>query len=340
MKELLNRVVSGEVMDEQQAFETMNGIMQGEVTTAQLTSLLSIMRFRGETVEEMTGFVRAMRANMTKLDVHDSTIIDTCGTGGDGASTFNISTAVSIVLASMGVKVAKHGNRKVSSKSGSADVLEMLGIPIDTTPAEGAKALQDKGMTFLFAPLYHQAMKHAGPARQELGFRTIFNLLGPMSNPANAKRQLIGIYSTDYAEKMAETLKELGSERVLLATGRDGLDEITITGVTDIVELNEGSITRYTITPEDFGLSRGSLDDIKASEPSESAAIIKEIFYGESNQSAVDIVKMNAAAGLYVAGKADDLHEGVKQVEEALRTGVTKDYFESIVTERENRQYA
>ncbi|WLR47805.1 anthranilate phosphoribosyltransferase [Halobacillus litoralis] len=340
MKDTLSKVVAGEVMTEQEAFEAMDRIMNGEATTGQLMSMLSVMRYRGETVEEMTGFVRAMRENMTKMGTNDPAIVDTCGTGGDGASTFNISTAVSIVLASMGVKVAKHGNRKVSSRSGSADVLEKLGVPIDTSPEQGAKALSQKGMTFMYAPLYHKAMKHAGPARKELGFRTIFNLLGPMSNPANARRQLIGIYDTNYAEKMAETLKNLGSTHVLLATGRDGLDEITVTGKSDLVELKNGEITRFTVSPEDFGLPLGNLKDIRISETEESAQIIKDVFYGRSNESATSIVTLNAAAGLYVAGKAADLQEGVHLVQKALSEGITSKYYEMIVNEKENRQYA
>ncbi|MGR9047160.1 anthranilate phosphoribosyltransferase [Halobacillus faecis] len=340
MRDTLSKVVAGEVMTEQEAFETMDRIMNGEATTGQLMSMLSVMRYRGETVEEMTGFVRAMRENMTKMGTNDPAIVDTCGTGGDGASTFNISTAVSIVLASMGVKVAKHGNRKVSSKSGSADVLEKLGVPIDTSPEQGAKALSQKGMTFMYAPLYHKAMKHAGPARKELGFRTIFNLLGPMSNPANAKRQLIGIYDTNYAEKMAKTLKNLGSTHVLLATGRDGLDEITVTGKSDLVELKNGEITRFTVSPEDFGLPLGNLKDIRISETEESAQIIKDVLYGRSNESATSIVTLNAAAGLYVAGKAADLQEGVHLVQKALSEGITSKYYEMIVNEKENRQYA
>ncbi|WP_101846211.1 anthranilate phosphoribosyltransferase [Halobacillus sp. Marseille-P3879] len=340
MKNLLSEVVEGRRLSEEAAFEAMNEIMQGNVTTGQLMSLLSVIRHRGETVEEMTGFVRAMRANMTKLDVDHEDIVDTCGTGGDGSSTFNISTAVSIILASMEVKVAKHGNRKVSSKSGSADVLETLGIPIDTTPAEGVKAIAEKGMTFMFAPKYHQAMKHAGPARQELGFRTVFNLLGPMSNPANAKRQLIGIYDTAYAEKMAETLNKLGSKHVLLVTGRDGLDEITMTGTTDIVELKNGEITRFTLTPEDLGLKSGKLEDIQINTTDESARIIEQILQGSANESASTIVTMNAAAGLYIAGKAKDLRQGVELVQQAIGSGRVYNYFSSIQEERERRQYA
>lgn len=340
MKNVLSKVVEGVTLNEEEAFQAMNAIMNGETSQGQLMSMLSVLRFRGETVEEMTGFVRAMRENMTKLETEDDDLVDTCGTGGDGASTFNISTAVSIVLASMGVKVAKHGNRKVSSTSGSADVLEALGIPIDTTPEQGVKALREKGMTFLFAPLYHQAMKHAGPARQELGFRTVFNLLGPMSNPANAKRQLIGIYDTAYAEKMAEALNQLGSKHVLLATGRDGLDEITVTGVTDLVELKEGEIQRFTVTPEELGLNRGSLQDIQIETKEESAAIIADVIKGKANESAMTIVTMNAAAGLYVAGKVETLKEGVKQVQRAIEDRVVETYYHSIAEEKENRQYA
>ncbi|MCA0971867.1 anthranilate phosphoribosyltransferase [Halobacillus litoralis] len=340
MKQVLSRVVAGESLNEAEAFQVMNAIMNGEVSQGQLMSFLSVLRHRGETVDEMAGFVRAMRENMTKLPIEDDGVVDTCGTGGDGVSTFNVSTAVSIVLAAMGVKVAKHGNRKVSSTSGSADVLEALGIPIDTTPEEGARALNEKGMTFMFAPLYHQAMKHAGPARQELGFRTVFNLLGPMSNPANAKRQLIGIYDTAHGEKMAEALDQLGSKHVLLATGSDGMDEITITGETDIVELKDGTISRFTISPEQFGLKRGKLEDIQIETKEESASIISQVMNGTANESAMTIVTLNAAAGLYVAGKVQDLQEGVNSVQQKIMDGTVKRYLDSIVVEKERRQYA
>ncbi|GGD01728.1 anthranilate phosphoribosyltransferase [Thalassobacillus devorans] len=337
MKELLKRVVEGEKLGEQDAFDLMNQIMQGKVSTGQLMSVLSVLRYRGETIEEMTGFARAMRSNMLKMDLEDDAVIDTCGTGGDGSSTFNISTAVAIVLAAMGVKVAKHGNRKVSSKSGSADVLELLGMPLEVTPEEGKRALNEKRMTFLYAPTYHQAMKHAVPARQELGFRTVFNLLGPISNPAQTKRQLIGIYDTNYGEKLAGTLKALGSKHVLLVTGRDGLDEITITGETDIVELKDGEITRFTVSPEEVGLSRGKLEDIQISHPTESAAIIEDIVYNNANDSARDIVLMNAAAGLYIAGQADSIQAGVAQVKKALEEDVVREYFEAITHTKEQK---
>ncbi|MFD1020710.1 anthranilate phosphoribosyltransferase [Thalassobacillus hwangdonensis] len=339
MNPFLTKVVEGKSLSEQEAFEVMDQIMHGAVTTGQLMSLLSVLRFRGETVAELTGFARAMRENMTKLETDDDDVVDTCGTGGDGSSTFNISTAVAIVLASMGVKVAKHGNRKVSSKSGSADVLEALGIPIDASPEQGARALREKGMTFMFAPTYHQAMKHAVPARKELGFRTIFNLLGPLSNPAQAKRQLIGIYDTAFGEKVAETLKQLGSKHVLLVAGQDGLDEITITGKTDIVELKDGGIKRYTMTPEDVGLERGEISDIQIGTPDQSAAIIQDIMKNHANQSAKNIVLLNAGAGLYVAGKAETIQEGVEKVRNALATGSVLSYFEAI-TEKEMQKYA
>ncbi|MBM7553755.1 anthranilate phosphoribosyltransferase [Thalassobacillus pellis] len=340
MRNMLDRIVAGETLGEQEAYEVMDLIMNGKVSKGQLMSFLSILRYRGETVEEMTGFARAMRANMTKMDLEDDDVIDTCGTGGDGSSTFNISTAATIMLASMGVKVAKHGNRKVSSKSGSADVLEKLGLPIELTPEEGKRALDEKGMTFLFAPNYHQAMKHAVPARQELAFRTVFNLLGPISNPAQTKRQLIGIYDTTYAEKMAKTLRSLGSKHVLIVTGRDGLDEITITGETDVVELKDGEIRRFTVTPEELGLKRGCIEEIQISQPLESAEIIRDIVYGKANDSAMDIVTMNAAAGLYVAGKADDLVDGVAKVKKAVETGQLREYFEAITNVKEHVRYA
>ncbi|MFD2925113.1 anthranilate phosphoribosyltransferase [Halobacillus naozhouensis] len=340
MKQQLSSLVEGNVLTEEEAYQTMTQIMNGEVSTGQLMSMLSIMRHRGEAVEEMTGFVRAMRAKMTKLEMAPDDLVDTCGTGGDSSSTFNISTAVSIILAALDVKVAKHGNRKVSSKSGSADVLEALRVPIASTPEQGVKAITEKGMTFLFAPNYHQAMKHAVPARQELGFRTVFNLLGPMANPANARRQLIGIYDTSYAEKMAETLRQLGSKNVLFVTGRDGLDEITMTGVTDVVELKDGKIERFTLSPEDLGLTRGKLAEIQITDSQQSAELIQQVLSGEANDSAMTIVTMNAAAGLYVAGKAASLTDGVKRVKDAINSGSVQTYFTSIQEEKENCQYA
>lgn len=320
MKTLLGKCIEGHTLSEAEAMTAMNQVMEGKATSSQIASFISILRFRGETVEELVGFAKAMKQHMTQIEYADD-LIDTCGTGGDGASTFNISTASAILASSLQVKVAKHGNRAISSKSGSADVLEQLGISIQTTPEEAKLALQHFDMSFLFAPLYHSSMKHAVSPRQEIGFRTVFNLLGPLANPANAKRQVMGVFSTEYAEKIAYAMRELGSEHVLLVTGRDGLDECSITDVTDIVELKNGKIDRYEITPEEMGLSRGKLKDIQVESPKASANLILDVFQGNRKGAAADIVALNAGAALYVAGKADSLKNGVKQSLEAIHNG-------------------
>jgi anthranilate phosphoribosyltransferase len=328
-KELLNKCVQGKNLSEQESYEMMNEIMEGKATESQIASLLSIMRFRGETVEEMTGFAKAMRTHMTTLD-YEGDVIDTCGTGGDGTQTFNISTASAIVVSALGVKVAKHGNRAVSSKSGSADVLEKLGIETQATRDQAISALNENGMSFLFAPLYHSAMKHAVVPRREIGFRTVFNLLGPLSNPAGCRKQVIGVYSTDHAEKMAETMKNLGSEHVLFVTGRDGLDEVTITKETDVVELKDGKIRRFVLNPEDVGLTRGHLEEIMVSSSDESALMIKDIVMNHSNESAANIVILNSAVALYVAGKVESISEGVLLAKDALKNGLVKEHFNKL----------
>ncbi|MBD8070247.1 anthranilate phosphoribosyltransferase [Bacillus sp. PS06] len=331
--QLLNKSVSGETLSEQEAFEMMNEIMEGNVTSSQIASLLSILRYRGETVEELTGFAKAMRAHMTTLDF-DGDLIDTCGTGGDGAQTFNISTAAAIVISSLGVKVAKHGNRAVSSKSGSADVLEKLGIDIQATGEEAIRALNETGMSFLFAPLYHSAMKHAVVPRKEIGFRTVFNLLGPISNPACCKRQVIGVFSIDHAEKLAQTMKNLGSKHVLFVTGRDGLDEVTITMETDVVELIDGEIRRFVLKPEELGLQRGTIEELTVSTSEESASLIEAIITEQSNISATNIVIINSAVALYVAGKVKSISEGVTLAREALRNGTVEQHLTKLRTRK------
>ena len=339
-KTFLTKCIDGKTFTEKEAKEVMDMIMNGKATSSQISSLISVMRYRGETVEEMTGFVKSMREHMITVDYEDENVIDTCGTGGDGASTFNISTASAIVLSALGVKVAKHGNRAVSSKSGSADVLEKLNIDIQSTTIEAKRALKEKGMSFLFAPLYHRAMKYAAVPRKEIGFRTIFNLLGPLSNPAQCKRQIIGVYDTDYAEIIAKTLSKLGSEHVLLVTGKDGLDEISITDQTDIVELINGEIQRYVIQPEDFGLERGTLSDITVSSVEESANLIKNIFQGKGNKSATNIVLLNAGAGLYVANRASCIAEGVHMVRDALNAGMIDEFYQRLQEDREREYHA
>ncbi|MFC4183858.1 anthranilate phosphoribosyltransferase [Saccharococcus thermophilus] len=338
LKQLLHKCVDGYVLTEEEAYEAMMTIMSGEATASQIASFLSILRLRGETVDELTGFVRAMRSRMMALD-YEEEVIDTCGTGGDGASTFNISTAAAIVVSSLGVKVAKHGNRAVSSKSGSADVLEALRIGIQTTPEEAKKALKTKGLAFLFAPLYHSAMKHAALPRKEIGFRTVFNLIGPLANPARCKRQVIGVYSTQYAEKLAETLRRLGSEHVLFVTGKDGIDECSIAAETDVVELKHGEIRRFVITPEQYGLARGKLEHIQVHTVQQSAELLKAVMEGKANESATNIVIFNAGVALYAAGKAGTIHEGVEMAKEALMTKKAYEQFERLRL-KEVEQYA
>ncbi|MBM7701727.1 anthranilate phosphoribosyltransferase [Metabacillus iocasae] len=318
-KNLLMKCLNGQTLTEHEAELVMDEMMQGNVPSAQIASFLTVLTYRGETVDEITGLVRGMRKHMNVIDLPHSDIVDTCGTGGDGASTFNISTASAIAASSVGVKIAKHGNRAVSSKSGSADVLEHLGINIQANDKEATKAISEVGMSFLFAPMYHPAMKHAAVPRKELGFRTVFNALGPLANPTNCKKQVIGVYSIDLAEKLAEALKRLSSHHVLFVAGRDGLDEISIATETDIVELKDGEIYKYTIKPEDFGLNRGELNELVVSDAKESAALIESIFQNEGNESARNAVILNAAAAIYVAQKTDTLLQGVELAKQIMQ---------------------
>lgn len=339
LKQLLRSCMEGQTLSESEAEKAMDEIMAGNATPSQIASLLTILRFRGETVEEMLGFVRSMRSHSITIDASGLDIIDTCGTGGDDLKTFNISTATAIVLSSMGVPVAKHGNRAVSSKSGSADVLEKLGIQTQHTPEEASQSLLENQLCFLFAPLYHQSMKHAVAPRKEIGFRTIFNLLGPMTNPANAKRQLLGVYDHEFAKKMAETVAILGTERTLLVTGAEGLDELSITNESTVIEVNGSDQQIYTISPEDVGLERGSLEEIQVSTPAESASVIRSVLKGEANPSAQGIVTLNAGAALYVSGRVDSIESGVKAVKEAFEVGDVYRHF-LVLSKGELQQHA
>ncbi|TDQ41526.1 anthranilate phosphoribosyltransferase [Aureibacillus halotolerans] len=320
-KSVLQAVIQQEVLTVEDAEKAMNIIMEGNASPSQIAGFLTALRLRGETVDEIVGFTRSLRSHMTTVNGIDTDTVDTCGTGGDAANTFNISTASSLVVASHGVKVAKHGNLAVSSKSGSADVLKTLGVNIQQNADEARKALAAYNMTFLFAPLYHQAMKHAVVPRKELGFRTVFNILGPLANPARCKRQLIGVYDHEQAKKMASALRILGSSHVMLVTGEDGLDEATITGKTNVVELKNGDITTFQIHPEDFGLEVGSLKDIQSFTPEESAQTIESVLLGKAHPSARNIVALNAGASLYVSGAAATLSEGVMLALETVQTG-------------------
>jgi anthranilate phosphoribosyltransferase len=318
---LLKKCMKGETLSASEAEQLMDGIMEGDTTPAQIASLLTLLTYRGETVEEITGFVRGMRKKMVPIQVGIEDVIDTCGTGGDGASPFNISTASAIVASSLGAKITKHGNRAVSSKSGSADVLEYLGIPIQATGEQAVRSLRETGMTFLFAPMYHPAMKYAAQPRKELGFRTVFNALGPLANPARCQRQVIGVYSLALAQKLAQALVELDARHVLLVAGRDGLDEISASAETDVVEVKDGEIVQYVIQPEDFELKRGNIEEMVVQNAEESAEVILQVLQNKGNKSAVNAVLLNAGAALYVAGKTDSLHKGVQLAGYALDSG-------------------
>jgi anthranilate phosphoribosyltransferase len=317
---LLNRLLEGDNLSKNDTFYLMEQMMSGSLNDVQIAALLTALRIKGETVEELIGLVEGMKAYATPLPHVVADSVDTCGTGGDGGKTFNISTATTFVAAAAGVSIAKHGNRAVSSKSGSVDVLEQLGIALDLTPEEASQQLKDTGVCFLFAPQYHPAMKHVMPTRKALGFRTCFNLLGPLSSPANVQRQLIGVFSPKYTEKMAKVLQALGTKHALIVSGLDGLDEITLTAPTQISELKNGKVNTYTISPEDLGISSASMNELEGGTPKENAAIILEILQGKKNAKR-SIVEINAAAVLYVAGKTDSLQAGITLAAEVIDSG-------------------
>ncbi|KMK76435.1 anthranilate phosphoribosyltransferase [Alkalihalobacillus pseudalcaliphilus] len=340
LKDHLELCLQGVTLTEEQAESVMHDIMNGLATPSQIASFVTIMRFRGETVDEITGFAKAMRQHSMKIPYENEALLDTCGTGGDSLRTFNISTTVGICLAALGVKVAKHGNRAVSSKSGSADVLEYLSINIQHTPEQAAQALQTHSLCFLFAPLYHESMKHAVTPRKELGFRTIFNMLGPLTNPAGAKHQLLGVYDGTMIEKVATALKRLGTKHSLVVSGGEGLDECSITTHTDVVEIKDGQLSRYQIRPEDFGLRRGKLEEIQVQNPKESADLMLEVFQGKANQSAQEIVYLNAGVALYAADQVASIKEGVTFIRDQIETGCVYAHLQQLQEVRKESQHA
>ncbi|MCF6093379.1 anthranilate phosphoribosyltransferase [Microaerobacter geothermalis] len=321
MKSYLEKVICGNRLNREEAREVMEKIMNGEATSAQIASMLTALRIMGESVDEIVGFAQVMREKAKRVYVKNERLVDTCGTGGDGGKTFNISTAAALVSAAGGIKVAKHGNRAVSSRSGSADVLEALGIKITLTEEEASQMLDETNLCFLFAPLFHQAMKHAVQPRKEIGFRTVFNLLGPLTNPAGAKRQLLGVFSPSLTETMANVLKELGTERCLVVSGHDGLDEISVTSSTQVVELRDGEISSFVISPEDLGIPRYSLDEIRGGAAEENAALIRAIFNGEQKGAPRDVVLLNSAAVFYLADEVSSLEEGLQRAKEVVDQG-------------------
>lgn len=330
MKDFLAKLIDGGSLTQTEAEHAMDAIMQGTASQAQIAGFLTALRVKGETVDELTGFVRSMRKHAVPMLTGLEQVLDTCGTGGSGIAKFNISTASAFITAAAGVPIAKHGNRAVSGRSGSADVLQALGVNIDVSPEAAKQCLQEIGICFMFAPLYHQSMKHAAGPRKELGFKTVFNVLGPLSNPAGAKRQVVGAFSQHLLNKMAQVLQALGTEHAMLVHGSDGLDEITVTGKTFVAEVKDGKLKEYEIHPEEFGLRVYAPHEIIGGGPETNAAVIRRIFDGETG-AARDIVVFNAAAGLYAAGKAPDLQTGVELAQYLIDSGKAKNKLDLLV---------
>ncbi len=319
---------------------TMEEITSGQATPAQIASLITALRLKGETVEEITAAARVMRDKAVPIEVARGpdapVLVDTCGTGGDQLHTFNISTATAFVVAGAGVRVAKHGNRSVSSSSGSADVCEALGINLDQSPEEVARSIDDDGIGFLFAPALHGTMKHAIGPRREIGIRTIFNILGPLTNPAGAEVQILGVFRKDLPGVMAEVLGKLGCRRALVVHGEDGMDEITTTGSSHVAEWHDGRVRQYTVHPEDFGIPVGTIDEIRGGNAEENARIILELFEGKKGGKR-DIVLLNAGAALHAAGSADTIEKGIELARQAIDDGKAMEKLQAMIR-HSNRQ--
>jgi len=330
IKEMLKKVVMRENLSFAEAREVMEQVMDGKATPAQIGGLLTALRMKGETVEEIAGCAQAMKTKAHSINSKHRTLIDTCGTGGDGSGTFNISTTMAFVVAGAGLPVAKHGNRSVSSKSGSADLLEALGVKIDLSPDEVKSVLNEIGISFLYAPVFHQAMKHAIGPRREVGIRSIFNILGPLTNPACAKVQVLGVYDPDLTETMAQVLERLGVETAYVVHGAGGLDEISTLGPTKISCLRQGSVKTYTINPEDYGFSRVKLADLQGGEAGKNAQITRNILEGQKGPYR-DIVLLNGAVAIMAGGIAKDISAGVKIAKEILDSGKALEKLEQLI---------
>ncbi|NNL06154.1 MAG: anthranilate phosphoribosyltransferase [Gammaproteobacteria bacterium] len=320
MQSAIKAVTENKDLSTEEMTSVMRLIMTGEATPAQVGGFLIGLRMKGETVEEVAAAASVMRELSTRVDVDKDRLVDTCGTGGDASGSFNISTASAFVVAAAGARVAKHGNRSVSSKSGSADVLEAAGVNLELSPEQVATCVNDIGVGFMFAPMHHSAMKHAIGPRREMAVRTIFNVLGPLTNPAGAPNQVLGVFSKDWVEPLARVLKQLGSEHVLVVHADDGLDEISIGAATYVAELKDGEVTSYTIQPEDFGMQRANLSALRADDAEHSLRIINSVLANEAGP-ARDIVCLNAGAAIYVAGLADTLTAGVGRAKEVIASG-------------------
>ena len=329
-KPLIAKVAAGAHLTRVEAAAAFDAMLSGDVTPAQMGGFLMALRVRGETAEEITGAVTAMRGKMLRVKA-PANAVDIVGTGGDGSGSYNVSTLAAIIAAAAGVPVAKHGNRAASSKSGTADALATLGVKVGMSPEGVERCLKHAGIGFMMAPTHHAAMRHVGPVRVELGTRTIFNLLGPLCNPAGVKRQVIGVFSSAWLRPMAEVLRNLGSERVWITHGADGLDEITTTTTTSVVELADGQIRAFQLAPEDIGLRTADPAELKGGDPAYNAAALKRVLEGERNAYR-DIAIFNAAAALVVGGAARDLSEGAEKAVQALDSGAARATLEQLVT--------
>ena len=331
IREAIIKLTKKEDLTALEAKECMNEIMDGKASEVQMSAYLTALSLKGETIEEITGSASGMREHCIKL-LHDQEVLEIVGTGGDGSNSFNISTTSSIVIAAGGVPVAKHGNRAASSRCGAADVLEALGVNIDNKPAHSANVLKQTNMCFLFAQNYHIAMKYIAPIRRELGIRTVFNILGPLTNPAGANMQVMGVYEEGLVEPLAKVLCNLGVKRAMVVYGQDGLDEISLSSPTTVCEVKDGCFTTYVITPEEFGLTRCKKEDLLGGTPQQNAKITLDILNGVPGPKR-EAVLLNAGAGLYVAGKCQTLQQGVDLVKELIDSGQAKEKLEQFIKE-------
>ena len=321
--DLLEKLLRREDLTQDEASAAMNVVMDGEAQPSQIAGLLIALAMKGERPVEVVGFARAMRGRATRLSQDYSPVFDTCGTGGDRAHTFNVSTVAALVLAACGVRVAKHGNRSVSSRCGSADLFEALGVNVTAEPAVVERCLAEAGIAFFFAPTFHPSMKHAGPTRRELGIRTAFNLLVPLTNPAGASRQIVGVPKSELTELLARALMLLGSTRAWVVHGADGIDEISTTGYTKVSECRDGAVHTFYVHPADFGFQKAAPEDLKGGDAAANAAIVLRILDGERGAPR-DVVVLNAGAALFVAGRADSVSVGVKLAAQALDSGAAR----------------
>jgi len=330
IQQALNKILDKQDLTSGEMRDVMNIIMTGGATDAQIAGFLIALRCKGETVDEIAAAAGVMRELASKVAVSGEHVIDTCGTGGDGANTFNISTTCAFVVAAAGGQVAKHGNRSVSSSSGSADVLEAAGVNLDLSAEQVAQSVNEIGVGFLFAPKHHGAMKHAIGPRKEMGVRTLFNLLGPLSNPAETANQLIGVFSTDWVEPLAQVLKRLGSEHVLIVNAEDGLDEISIASASNIAELKDGKVSTYQITPEQFGLQRSSLESLAVDGAESSLTMLKSVLNNQAG-AAKDIVILNSGAAIYAANLTTTLEAGITKAQQVIKNGAALEKFNALI---------